>query len=130
MPQESAPRRGPNAWRERRASLGKLCGLQFAYDSAEIQPASKPLLGALFAGLESEHRASIVIEGHTSSEGSDAYNQSLSERRAQAVVGDLIQRGLPAERVSAVGKGESRPIAGNDSESGRSLNRRVEVHCK
>ena len=75
-------------------------------------------------------RVGVLIEGHTSSEGGTTYNQRLSERRAQAVVADLIQRGIAASRLSALGIGEARPIASNNDENGRSLNRRVEVHCK
>lgn len=106
-----------------------LHGIRFAFDSAEIQPESDPVLARLYAGLNKDATSSIVIEGHTSSEGSDDYNQKLSERRAQAVVEDLIRRGLAADRIRALGVGEKRPIATNEDESGRSLNRRVEVHC-
>ncbi|HYD46965.1 MAG TPA: OmpA family protein, partial [Terriglobales bacterium] len=103
-------------------------GIRFAYDSAEIQPSSEPVLAELYHGLAAS-TAGIVIAGHTSSEGSDGYNQSLSERRAQAVVADLTRRGIAASRLSATGYGEKQPIAANDDENGRSLNRRVEVQC-
>ncbi len=105
-------------------------GIRFAYDSAEIQAASEPVLAELFKGLQTDPSKSIVIEGHTSSEGSDAYNQDLSDRRARAVVDDLVRRGVAASRISAAGLGERRPIAGNTDENGRSLNRRVEVRCQ
>ena len=104
-------------------------GIQFDYDSAQIRPDSEPVLAELFAGLQADASATIVIEGHTSSEGSDDYNQALSERRAQAVVDDLVRRGLDAGRITALGKGEAEPIAPNADEHGRSLNRRVEVAC-
>lgn len=104
-------------------------GITFGFDSAEIRPDSEPVLADLFDGLQADAAATIVIEGHTSSEGSDAYNQALSERRAQAVVDDLVRRGLDASRLRAVGRGEANPIAPNDDESGRSLNRRVEIEC-
>jgi outer membrane protein OmpA-like peptidoglycan-associated protein len=104
-------------------------GITFGFDSAEIEPASEPVLADLFAGLEENAGLTIVVEGHTSSEGTQAYNQSLSERRARAVVDDLIARGIDRQRIRAVGKGESEPIAGNDDEAGRSLNRRVEIEC-
>ena len=104
-------------------------GINFDFDSATIRPDSEPVLADLFAGLQADAAATIVIEGHTSSEGSDAYNQALSERRAQAVVEDLVRRGLDRNRIRAVGRGEADPIASNDDESGRSLNRRVEVEC-
>ncbi len=103
--------------------------INFNFDSAEIRPESEPVLEDLFEGLRDDPSASIVIEGHTSSEGSDMYNQELSERRAQSVVDDLIHRGLEARRIKAAGIGEIAPIASNDDESGRSLNRRVEVAC-
>ena len=105
-------------------------GINFDFDSAAIRPGSEPVLAELFEGLPADARVAIVIEGHTSSEGSDAYNHGLSERRAQAVVDDLVRRGLDAGRLTAVGKGEAEPIAGNNDESGRSLNRRVEVECE
>ena len=105
-------------------------GINFDFDSAVIRAESNDVLAALYKGLAADARSRMVIEGHTSSEGTDEYNLRLSERRAQAVVGDLVARGLTASRVSAVGVGESRPIATNDDESGRSLNRRVEVKCQ
>jgi len=104
-------------------------GIEFAYDSAELRPESEPVLAELFRGLQSETEPTIVIEGHTSSEGSTEYNQVLSERRAATVRADLLRRGLPAERLRAVGIGEARPIAPNDDESGRAINRRVEIRC-
>ena len=88
------------------------------------------MLATLFKGLSGDRSASIVIEGHTSSEGTNEYNQSLSERRAQAIVADLVKRGIDQKRLQAVGLGETRPIAPNTDESGRSLNRRVEVKCQ
>ena len=106
-----------------------LHGINFDYNSATIRPDSEPVLQALLDGLQADSSAKVVIEGHTSSEGSDRYNQDLSERRAQAVVTDLVRRGIDQNRIRAVGKGEGEPIAGNDTETGRSLNRRVEVEC-
>lgn len=108
---------------------GSTVYVQFEFDSAELRPESEPILSDLFAGLMASEGA-IVIEGHTSSEGSEAYNQGLSERRAQSVVDDLIRRGLDASRIRATGKGEGEPIATNADEAGRSLNRRVEVECR
>ena len=104
-------------------------GINFDYDSAVIRPDAEPVLAALHDGLSGDGSASIVIEGHTSSEGSDAYNQSLSERRAQSVVDDLARRGIDGVRLRAAGVGETRPIASNGDENGRAMNRRVEVVC-
>ena len=103
-------------------------GIRFGFDSAEILAESAPVLDALYEGLSGDGR-SVTIEGHTSSEGSDAYNQELSERRAASVVEALTARGIESSRLSAVGRGESDPMAREDTEAGRALNRRVEVHC-
>ena len=105
-------------------------GINFDFDSAVIRPDSTPVLDALYHGLKDDKSSAIVIEGHTSSEGTDAYNQRLSESRARAVVADLVKRGIPAARLSAAGLGEARPIATNTDESGRAMNRRVEIRCK
>lgn len=105
-------------------------GINFDYDSAVIRKDAEPVLLALYEGLKSDKSASINIEGHTSSEGSTAYNQTLSQNRANAVVADLVKRGISNKRIGALGVGEARPIAGNNDENGRAMNRRVEVVCK
>ncbi len=105
-------------------------GINFDYDSAIIRPDSDAVLDALFAGLKDAPESSIAIVGHTSSEGSDTYNQELSQRRAESVVAALVTRGIEAKRLSATGAGEGQPIADNTTEAGRSLNRRVEVVCR
>lgn len=69
----------------------------------------------------------VIIEGHTDSVGSDEYNQSLSERRAQAVQTALMERAVPSNQITAAGKGESYPVASNDNAGGRQQNRRVEM---
>ncbi len=109
---------------------GSTVYVQFEYNSAKLRPESDPVLSDLLEGLQASSEGSIVIEGHTSSEGSEEYNQKLSERRAQSVVDDLVRRGIDAGRIRAVGKGELEPIASNKDEAGRSLNRRVTVACQ
>lgn len=104
-------------------------GIMFGFDSAVIKPESEPVLAMLYDGLRTDASAAVLLEGHTSSEGAEAYNLTLSRERAQAVVTDLVRRGIPAPQLRAAGAGEARPIATNDDESGRSLNRRVEVRC-
>jgi outer membrane protein OmpA-like peptidoglycan-associated protein len=69
----------------------------------------------------------IAVEGYTDSRGSDSFNQQLSQKRAEAVRGYLVTRGVPSERIQAVGRGEASPIAGNESAEGRANNRRVEI---
>lgn len=103
-------------------------GIRFEFDSAVVRPESAPVLDALRAGLAGA-KGSVHVEGHTSSEGDDAYNRALSERRAQAVVDELVRRGIARAGITASGAGENRPIAPNDDATGRALNRRVEVRC-
>lgn len=107
-----------------------LHGIQFDFDSAAIRPESGPHLDALYDGLAQDPAAAIIVIGHTSSEGAEAYNQDLSERRAAAVTEALVARGLDAGRLAAAGRGEADPIADNATEAGRALNRRVEIACR
>jgi OOP family OmpA-OmpF porin len=73
-------------------------------------------------------QTTTVVEGHTDAVGTEAYNQSLSERRAMAVREVLVNEfGIQPGRVDAIGFGEARPVADNDSEEGRAINRRVEA---
>ncbi len=104
-----------------------LRGVNFAFDSAEIDPSSSVVLDAAADQLRECPNVSVRVEGHTDSIGSDAYNQGLSERRAEGVQGHLIGRGVSASRLTAVGFGESQPIASNETDEGRALNRRVEL---
>jgi OOP family OmpA-OmpF porin len=105
-------------------------GIAFDFDSAVIRPESTPVLEELFTNLQADPRGRIVIEGHTSSEGTETYNLRLSQQRAESVRADLVRRGLAGARVTATGLGESKPIASNADENGRSLNRRVAVTCQ
>ena len=107
-----------------------LHGIQFDYDSADILPESERILDALCDGLRAATAPTIAVVGHTSSEGSDAYNDELSRRRSEAVVAALIAREIDASRLVAEGRGEKQPIADDETEAGRSLNRRVEIECR
>ena len=104
-------------------------GIGFDFDSAAIRTESTAVLDDLYAGLAGDTAPQIQIIGHSSSEGADDYNRDLSQRRAASVVDALIDRGIDAGRLVAVGKGEDEPIASNNDEAGRSLNRRVEISC-
>jgi outer membrane protein OmpA-like peptidoglycan-associated protein len=95
----------------------------FATDSAELTPEGRALLDRL-APCWSHGR--FEIEGHTDNTGTDAINQPLSERRAQAIVDELIKDGIDASALTARGYGSSRPVADNASPEGRAKNRRVE----
>lgn len=100
----------------------------FAYDSADLKPESHPALALIAEALRASPSLKVIIEGHTDSAGSEDYNLSLSQRRAEAVVTALVSTfKIDALRLRAVGRGESIPIASNGSEEGRTQNRRVEI---
>ena len=104
--------------------------VHFAYDSARILPDSFARLDRAAATLRELGWPDVVVEGHTDSRGTDAYNDALSQRRADAVRRYLIERGAPAQSLRAVGYGERRPVASNETASGRAENRRVELNLQ
>ncbi len=99
------------------------------FDSGEatLQSGAYGTMDRLAAALRDKSDRSVAIEGHTDNVGSDGMNQALSERRAQSVQMALMQRGVGSNQVSALGKGESFPVASNEDASGRQQNRRVEL---
>lgn len=105
----------------------RLRNVIFAFDQAQIQAAAFPQLDSLAGFLAANPGFQIDITGHTDSEGEEAYNWRLSQRRAESLRAYLLAKGLPATQVSAGGLGESRPIASNASPQGREQNRRVEI---
>lgn len=100
----------------------------FAFDSAELSAAAQQRLQALLPKLSDPAVMAVKVVGHTDSVGSDVYNQGLSERRAASVAQYLIGQGLAPSKVTSQGKGESEPVADNDTDPGRAQNRRVELH--
>ncbi len=101
--------------------------IYFEYDRAKIQERSEPLLIEIAKVLVARADVGRVsIEGHTDSRGGQAYNARLSQARAEAVMKFLTDAGLDPARLSAVGHGQSRPVASNDTDAGRAQNRRVE----
>ncbi|NYD88554.1 OmpA family protein [Sphingomonas melonis] len=102
-------------------------GITFAYDSAEVQPQFRRTLDQVAETLAQYNQTYIDVYGHTDSTGSDAYNQTLSERRATSVADYLASRGVQPARIGMRGFGETQPIASNDTDAGRAANRRVEV---
>lgn len=104
-----------------------LSDVLFDTDEAELKPGAETTLRRLADFLRDQPDQQIRIEGHTDSRGSAEYNEMLSQRRADAVKDALIELGVDATRVSAEGKGESYPIATNDTQAGRQENRRVEI---
>lgn len=104
--------------------------VSFDFARAEIKPAFEPSLDKLAALIVKYDRTVVHIVGHTDSIGSEAYNQELSQRRADAVSDYLVDDGVPRERLRTEGRGEREPRAINETEAGRQLNRRVEVFVK
>ena len=103
----------------------------FDFDKAILRTEATADLDAAIAKYRGNAAlVSISIVGHTDSVGSDAYNQDLSERRAAAVRDYLVSQGIDAAKISASGKGESSPIATNDTAEGRQQNRRVDVSAE
>ena len=99
----------------------------FAVDSSAISPAFQATLGEVANTLSRYEKSYVDVLGHTDSTGSDAYNQSLSERRAESVANFLANSGVQRARLATKGYGESQPIASNSTEEGRAANRRVEI---
>jgi outer membrane protein OmpA-like peptidoglycan-associated protein len=102
-------------------------GLLYDFDSDIVKPEARKNLRALATSLDKYPGSDILIVGHTDQVGPASYNQSLSERRAAAAADYLVVQGVSRDRVATRGMGETEPIAGNDTERGRELNRRVEV---
>ncbi|MFL9815158.1 OmpA family protein [Stutzerimonas sp. VN223-3] len=105
--------------------------VKFDFDRAQVKQDSMDDIQDLADFMKQYGQTSTVVEGHTDSVGTDAYNQRLSERRANAVRDVLVnQYGLEGSRVDAVGYGESRPVADNSTDEGRAINRRVEAEVE
>ena len=102
-------------------------GVTFDFGKANLKSQFYPALDNVASTLAEYNQTIVEVSGHTDSVGSDAANQTLSVQRANAVGNYLIGRGLVRERFEIVGFGETRPVASNDTDSGRALKRRVEI---
>ena len=102
-------------------------GLLYDFDSDAIKPTAAQNLSTLAASLDKYPNTDILIVGHTDATGADSYNMGLSQRRASSALSYLVGRGVSSGRLRSTGRGESEPIASNDSEAGQSQNRRVEI---
>jgi len=98
----------------------------FAYDRSDLNAGAKTSLDKLRTTLLKYPETNITVIGHTDSKGTEKYNQTLSESRANAVAAYTSQNGIDNNRITAIGKGETDPIATNDTEEGNASNRRVE----
>jgi outer membrane protein OmpA-like peptidoglycan-associated protein len=116
----------------RRTALGLVMNLgsdhlKFEFDKADLRPEDRELLSRIAGIILTSHDYTISVNGHTDDVGSDAYNQALSERRAQAVRDYLVKAGLPAPILTVQGHGKSLPLVRGTSEAARAKNRRVEL---
>ncbi|HMC23302.1 MAG TPA: OmpA family protein [Thermoanaerobaculia bacterium] len=102
----------------------------FDFNSAALRSESQQTLRDLANNFQRYPDETITVEGHTDNVGSPEYNQGLSERRAYGVRDYLRDQGVPGSRITAVGYGEARPKASNNTPEGRQLNRRVEIHIR
>jgi outer membrane protein OmpA-like peptidoglycan-associated protein len=102
-------------------------GILFDVNKADLRPASMAEIEKMATVLQKYPDTNVLVEGHTDNTGSDAINQPLSERRAQAVADYTRTRGVDASRITTKGYGSSQPLADNSTEAGRQANRRVEI---
>ena len=102
-------------------------GILFPFNSFDVLPAGRENLRQLAQSLQRYPGTEVLIVGHTDNVGSDAYNLTLSQRRAESAKSYLVSMGIPADRIRTAGRGEAEPIASNDAEAGRQQNRRVEI---
>ena len=102
----------------------------FDFDKSVLRPDGKKSIDEALSKISGVDLEMVIATGHTDSIGTDAYNQRLSERRAQAVKDYLVSKGIPASKVTTIGKGESQPVATNKTKEGRQKNRRVDIEFK
>jgi OOP family OmpA-OmpF porin len=102
----------------------------FDFDKSVVRPDGKKRIDEALDKLKGVDVEMVIATGHTDSIGTDAYNQKLSERRAAAVKEYLVSKGIPASKVTTIGKGESQPVATNKTKEGRQKNRRVDIEFK
>lgn len=108
-------------------STAVVYGINFDVDKADIRPDAEPALSQIIEALTARPDVPVVVEGHTDSDGSDQYNLDLSDRRAASVVSFITGQGVDAGRISSVGRGETEPVADNETAAGKAANRRVEI---
>jgi OOP family OmpA-OmpF porin len=102
----------------------------FDFDKSVLRPDGKKAIDDALAKIQGTDLEMVIATGHTDSIGTDQYNQRLSERRAEAVKQYLVSKGIPASKVTTIGKGETQPVATNKTKEGRQKNRRVDIEFK
>jgi OOP family OmpA-OmpF porin len=126
IPAEAAPAQGVPLGVPTKQRI-VLRGINFEYNSSDIQPEARPVLDQAAEILHENPGVSVRVEGYTDSSGTPQYNQGLSLRRAESVYRYLVNKGVDPERLTVEGMGQSRPVASNATEEGRARNRRVEL---
>jgi len=107
--------------------MTKTLRVNFDNDSSTVRPGDREQIREVSDSMKNNPGSTATLVGHTDSNASDAYNQALSERRADAVKSAMVEDGVPADAIEASGRGESEPVADNATRAGRAENRRVEA---
>ena len=102
----------------------------FDFDKSVLKPDGKKSIDEAIAKMKKVDVEMVIATGHTDSIGTDAYNQKLSERRATTVKEYMVSQGIPAAKITTLGKGETQPVATNKTAEGRAKNRRVDIEFK
>ena len=133
-PARPAPTPAPEPARPAPSSVRQSVVIQadalFDFDKSVVRPDGKRAIDEALSKLNGVDIEMVIATGHTDSIGTAAYNQRLSERRANAVKEYLVSKGIPASKVTTIGKGESQPVATNKTAEGRQKNRRVDIEFK
>ena len=126
----AAPATAPAAPASVRQAVVIQADALFDFDKSVLRPDGRKSIDDAVAKLSGVDLELVIATGHTDNVGSDAYNQRLSERRAAAVKEYLVSKGIPASKITTIGKGESQPVATNKTAEGRQKNRRVDIEFK
>jgi OOP family OmpA-OmpF porin len=102
----------------------------FDFDKSVVRPDGKKAIDEALDKLNGVDLEMVIATGHTDSIGTERYNQKLSERRAAAVKAYLVSKGIPASKITTIGKGETQPVATNKTAAGRQKNRRVDIEFR
>src|SRR5689334_4876413 len=126
-PKPAAPAPAPEKPKPVAEKVTLAADVLFDFDRADVKPEGKSKLDDLSGKVRGVNLEVVIAIGHADSIGSDAYNQKLSVRRAEAVKAYLVSKGIEANRVYTEGKGKKQPVADNRTKEGRAKNRRVEI---
>jgi outer membrane protein OmpA-like peptidoglycan-associated protein len=116
--------------KDARGLIISMSDILFAFDKADLTPELQTSLAKIAGILLVYKKSKVLIEGHTDNKGTKDYNQKLSEKRAENVMNFLVVQGIKADRLKAVGYGQTKPIATNQTKEGRQQNRRVDLVIK